>query len=681
MIISRKIALDRGWAILAASLAGLTVLLMTDPMQVKPSDAWWQGALLTLFYTGLGYFLYRLSRLLEFFNAEEVLGTLVVMGTATTALMLIPGVLNSLGLATLLPTAGLLVTGALQVTFQTAYFFGGALLLSRLLLHKAGPNTYRWWQAFVLIAGLSNLSLFNGQHTLTIDKVCWLIAGAIPALVVATRIQWLAIVRRESQVRTAIMLGIALLLTFTLIWQMLTPQTSPFGPPLAANPVMLFSTGFLSLSLVLSLSGLLFHLPLAPIVAANREAMSAFGAMGQMTRDADGQESILALLAAESARHTTTRSYWVSALNPEAPDHKWVLQEGISDADIRRIEYTLYSHPEHFGLSTAQQYMYVKDIQSDTHLQYHILPGRSLLAYTLRPKEGQAYRLYLLHSRPQAFDEQQLELITAYAQQSLIALQNVTMIQQALQAERLRNDLEIGKRVQQRLLPESFPPMPRMDIFATSAAAEEVGGDYYDHYLLPDQRLAIVMADVSGKGTTAAFHVAEMKGIFQTLILSEQEPAPFLAKANTAVGRCFDKGMFITLVYGILDRKARQFRYVRAGHCPVMHYSAASRTLHTLQDDGLGLGILRNDEYDTLITEQTVSVQPGDLLILFTDGITEARHPETKKEYGYQRLHDCILLHLDLSAEKMTQKVLQDVNQFIGDTSNRDDMSILIVKC
>jgi len=324
--------------------------------------------------------------------------------------------------------------------------------------------------------------------------------------------------------------------------------------------------------------------------------------------------------------------------------------------------------------------MYLKDFQKDQNLVKHDLDFRSMVVFPVRVKNQVRAELYLLKKIQAGFDEYEIDLAESLIAHASVSLLNNDLLNDAIRAERLKEDLEIGKHVQQRLLPGSFPFEDRVDMAANSLAAEQVGGDYYDFYRIDDHRLGLLIGDVSGKGTAAAFHVAKMKGIFQSLMLQHDGPRQFIVKANTAVSNSFDKGMFITVTYMEVDLEKRKIRYSRGGHCPVLYYRHKEKEASYLEDEGLGLGIRRNGTFEKTISEKRMDYAPGDAICLFTDGLIEARHARSGEEFGYERLKQYFTDYARLPANEIVEKLMNRVEEFTGDKAPMDDISLLVLK-
>jgi serine phosphatase RsbU (regulator of sigma subunit) len=244
--------------------------------------------------------------------------------------------------------------------------------------------------------------------------------------------------------------------------------------------------------------------------------------------------------------------------------------------------------------------------------------------------------------------------------------------------------LKIARRIQMSLLPQGAMLMPGLALTAHCEPAREVGGDYYDFLPLDDHRLGILIADVSGKGTSAALYMAELKGLMLSLTERHNSPRELLVEANRIIAQHLDSRSFITMIYAIVDLHARTITYARAGHCPLIYLPgpyAASRAVRILAPDGLVLGLkIDNGEmFERLLKEEQLPIAPGDLFVLFTDGMSEAMNASDEC-FGEGRLGELIAQHSDLSSEELRERILREIRSFVGSAAQHDDMTMLLLK-
>jgi len=253
------------------------------------------------------------------------------------------------------------------------------------------------------------------------------------------------------------------------------------------------------------------------------------------------------------------------------------------------------------------------------------------------------------------------------------------MAEQA-ERQRLEEELRIARQIQMSLLPgQDVARMPGLRIAALCLPAAEVGGDYYDLLPLGETRMGVLVADVSGKGTSAALYMAELKGLVLSLSRIHPSPARLLAEANRILAANMDSRSFVTMTYAIVDTAERRMRLARAGHNPVLQLEARSGRTRVLAPPGLGLGLDAGERFDRLLEEQEVPLVPGDLFLFYTDGLSEAMNAGAEL-FGEGRLTRILEEAGGLSSEELKEKILGEVRRFVGDAAPHDDMTLVVLK-
>jgi phosphoserine phosphatase RsbU/P len=257
------------------------------------------------------------------------------------------------------------------------------------------------------------------------------------------------------------------------------------------------------------------------------------------------------------------------------------------------------------------------------------------------------------------------------------------LLREQAEKKRLEEELRIAHEIQMSLLPQGPLSMPGLSVTALCVPAREVGGDYYDFFPLDDHRIGILIADVSGKGTSAALYMAELKGLMLSLSRIHTSPRDLLIVANRIIAEHLDARSFITMTYAVLDLRARLITYARAGHTPLIYLPATGSTRHlrVLAPDGLvlGLKIDGGEMFERLLREETMTIHEGDLFVLFTDGITEAMDAGDDC-FGEVRLGALIEEHAHLPAEELRERVLREIAAFVGNAPQHDDMTMLLLR-
>jgi sigma-B regulation protein RsbU (phosphoserine phosphatase) len=261
------------------------------------------------------------------------------------------------------------------------------------------------------------------------------------------------------------------------------------------------------------------------------------------------------------------------------------------------------------------------------------------------------------------------------------------LLQQAAEKKRLEEELRIAHEIQMSLLPQGPLAMTGLSVTALCVPAREVGGDYYDFLPLDDHRLGVLIADVSGKGTSAALYMAELKGLVLSLSQIHTSPRELLIAANRIIARHLDARSFITMTYAVIDLHARTMTYARAGHTPLIYVpggdgpGVAGGHMKILAPDGLvlGLKIDGGEMFERLLQEESIPMHAGDLYLFFTDGISEAMNAHDDC-FGENRLGQLVERHAHLPSDELRERVLREISAFVGDAPQHDDMTMILLK-
>ena len=272
------------------------------------------------------------------------------------------------------------------------------------------------------------------------------------------------------------------------------------------------------------------------------------------------------------------------------------------------------------------------------------------------------------------FTEEDERLLAILAAQSAQVIENARLLEEEKKLGRMREEVRLAQRIQQSLLPERSPSLAGYDLAGLSLPAEVVGGDYFDFIPVGDGRLALCVGDVVGKGLPASLLMANVQATLRGQTGPDIGAAECLERANRFLKRTLRPGTFVTLVYGILDAEAHAFRSANAGHNrPLL--LRADGTLERLEHGGLVLGALSNTTYE----EVTHRFHPGDLLLLYSDGLTEAMD-EAREEFGEARASAVLRAHGSRSAQSVVNALVGAVQAHAGVTPQSDDITLLVVK-
>ena len=303
--------------------------------------------------------------------------------------------------------------------------------------------------------------------------------------------------------------------------------------------------------------------------------------------------------------------------------------------------------------------------------------GKSLLAIALMAHENFVGILYTCHNMANAYDDEEISTVTAFADTAAIAIQNSLLFTKSLENERLQHELSVAHDMQVKLLPVSAPMSEKFELDFFSFPAFEVGGDYVDYALIGDGKYAFAVGDVSGKGTSAAFYMAYMKGIFQSLSFSASSPIEFLLAANEAVKNTLQRSFFITLTYALLDSASGRVSIVRAGHTPAVLITDSGMRL--IRPAGIGLGMENSRTFRSHLEQADFVLRSGDLLVLYTDGITDQRNL-LGEDFGEERFYILLQKVRNQAVTEVKGSIIRALAEFSHGVDAVDDTTVLILK-
>jgi serine phosphatase RsbU (regulator of sigma subunit)/anti-sigma regulatory factor (Ser/Thr protein kinase)/transposase len=279
-------------------------------------------------------------------------------------------------------------------------------------------------------------------------------------------------------------------------------------------------------------------------------------------------------------------------------------------------------------------------------------------------------------------DDAGLEELDAIAHVVTEAMSQVRDAQKSqADQDRLQEEVEIAKSIQQSLLPSTLPEMAGFEIGTLYQAAKKVGGDYYDFVRVGDETWGLAVADVSGKGVPASMVMMMIRTALRLEARGQHSAAEVLERVNRFVTADMHKGMFVTMFYVVLDSRERQLSYASAGHNPLILYRAATKETYFLKPSGFPVGIDLPDEslFGRSMSVEKVALEQGDLLVAYTDGITEAMNSQME-QFGNARFLDAIKRHAHCDPEEFCLQIQREMADFTGDTPQNDDMTLVAIK-
>lgn len=329
----------------------------------------------------------------------------------------------------------------------------------------------------------------------------------------------------------------------------------------------------------------------------------------------------------------------------------------------------------------------ITDAETDDRIVRHedsSLKVRSLIAVPLQFRDQFFGVLAVANSADgHPFTQADFSLLQSLAEQAALALHNAAFLNYQIVKKQLDLDLSLASGIQQMLLPSKMPELPGIDIDARYSPAQSVGGDLYDVFALSDTRLGVAVADVSGKGIPASLLMAICRTNLRQIAPRQGSPAQTLIDLNQVLGSDLSNGMYITMLYAVIDLAASTVTFARAGHeLPLLSRrnpltSVPEETY--VGSEGMSLGMVPDEIFAAVIEDHVEPFNAGDVLILYTDGITEAPNEEDK-EFSGTRLADTVRTLHNRTAVELNDGILENLHRFTGKEPQRDDFTLVAVK-
>ncbi len=300
---------------------------------------------------------------------------------------------------------------------------------------------------------------------------------------------------------------------------------------------------------------------------------------------------------------------------------------------------------------------------------------KSVLCVPIRSK-AQLLGLLMVNKKTfEPFNANDLRLLTIIAAQSGQLIRNSQLQTEALAKKRMEQELLVARKIQTGLLPKKPPASPGLEIAAYFNPADEVGGDYYDYFDLGNEQIGVVMADVSGHGTSSALVMTMVKGVLHAIAPRFESPQRLLAEMNVIFNRIAPKEMFVTMIFLVFDLKNKCLRYSNAGHNPLLFYDSQTQACEMLELRGPALGLSKLSVFQ----EKEKILQAGDVLLVYTDGVTETFNSKGEM-FEEGRLVQAVAAAASEPAGKIIERIKSKLLEFRGQSPQSDDVAIIAVK-
>jgi sigma-B regulation protein RsbU (phosphoserine phosphatase) len=407
------------------------------------------------------------------------------------------------------------------------------------------------------------------------------------------------------------------------------------------------------------------------------EELSILNDIATAVSSTSSLEHIIELIVHKCIKHLKVEQATITLLDArqqEAP-FRTIIRGADTSSEI--LPYRLDAELTGWMLKN-QKPLLVNDLQKDSRFQMKdgdTCPIHSVLSVPLVLKGRMIGLLNLFNKRTEGgFTDADARLVGIIAAQSAHVIENARLYAEETALKLMQEEMKLAYKIQMDLLPKEPPHIAGYDIAGVSIPAKAVGGDYFDFMQLNDRLLAFCLGDVSGKGMPAALLMANLQATLRGQIMINSSPKECLQRTNALIYKSTDADKFATLFYGALDNGAHELTYANAGHNYPLFLKPGREPIR-LETGGLVLGCLDDFCYG----EKTIQFDPGDVLLIYSDGITESIDAN-EEEFGEQKLSEILQQNVSESAARLIERIVSAVHTHAGESPQADDMTILIIR-
>jgi len=499
------------------------------------------------------------------------------------------------------------------------------------------------------------------------------------------RTQWVKVLNKRQKIKTfflgAIIFGLLIVALFVMTDSSGKKLTALYQYSSAIGNFTWSCLLFIFVYLFFSIIVVLLHLPTAGVYDRKVKEISSLHQLSSIILGVFDIEQLSQIILKRTIEVTGANYGWLILKRPSSNKYDLVGQKNVPSRLLNYLSTNTSNELTDWIISNKEALTIdqISKYKLTAQLDYWRRISGSLLGIPLISGERVIGLLFAVKNVEYGFLPDDKVLMTAFANNATVAIENARLVQKSLEKEKYEQELKIAHEAQMKLLPRKMPQFDLLDIDAACLTANEVGGDYYDFFQFDPSKLGVVIGDVSGKGPEAAFYMAEVKGILESLTNIYDSPKDLLIHANKILYKTFDRKTFFSAIYGIFDIKKKTFTYCRAGHCPLLYWNQNEEDIFLIEPAGLALGLDPGKKFEATLEEQKIDLKGGDIFIFYTDGVNEARN-NRQEEFEEQRLCDVVVQNFVRDSRELKGEILKHIDHFVGAQSRHDDLTMVVIK-
>jgi serine phosphatase RsbU (regulator of sigma subunit) len=558
------------------------------------------------------------------------------------------------------------------VLASLAYIF---LVFKELYFLKQKRNASVYFNTMIVFIILASLTYFIKDYPdYTFIKNTFLIISILLIVINSLKISWIAFLVKKEKISLLILsVVISILFVVNLIINSSTGLHDKilmqFSPALNqfSNIIMIYGAIYFSILFFTTL----FHLPTAEAFDRKAQEVSSLQYFSKLITQVLDFDDLAETITDIATKVCNAQASWIFL--KDGNDLKTLANKNIGLLDANLINHFIYRREKYSGRSSTfiiklNKFGEIEKLSEkySTLAVAPLIAHKELKGYLVSAKKGDFI-----------FDDEDKNALDTFSDYASVAIENSRLLEESIEKERLEKELDVAREIQRKILPAQNPVFDRLSISSVFIPAFEVGGDYYDFFEISGNKFGFIIADVSGKGISAAFVMAEIKGIFESLTRTYENPKEILVKANQILKGTLDRKTFISAVFGLIDMKKGSLKISRAGHCPVL--LLRNGFAENIRPTGLGLGLNFGARFSETLEEIEIKLQENDSIVLYTDGITEAKNIKME-DFGDRLFEETLLQAINEPPDVIANKVIAQVTDFTKDNSQHDDITLVILK-
>lgn len=589
--------------------------------------------------------------------------------------ILLPSVFDDINLKLKNPDLVYTVVSFIYVLTLISFISYYLVTLRHFFFLNQRKNVRVYFNTMVIFFILASVSInFFGDEDLSFLATTFFIVSILLMVFNSLRISWIAFLLKKEKVY---LLLLSLVITVLFIVNIINSS----GENIYSNILVSFSPSLKQFIQIVMIYGsiyflvlfftTLFHLPTADAYDRKAQEVTSLQYFSKLITEVLDFNDLAETVTDIAQKLSGSQSSWI--IWKQGNNFNPIALKNIGFMESERLT-LLVLDKINFDKLTATKTFHLSEKTSDG------TPENQFKVVSVSPIKTRGETQGILVAAKgsgQVFTQDDLNAIETFSDYASVAIENSRLLEESIEKERLEKELDVAREIQRKILPLKLPEYPGLQIASVFIPAFEVGGDYYDFFKIDESKLGFVIADVSGKGISAAFIMAEIKGIFESLSKTIEGPKEILIRANDILTETLDSKSFVSAAYGYFDLPKKRLVFSRAGHCPL--FLLRNGSSQQIKPSGLGLGLCEGDYFEKTLEEYSIDLEQNDTIVLFTDGITEAKN-EKLEDFGDKYFLNVLQSNLNLNAEELSNKIMKEITVFSSGHEQYDDITLVIFK-